>query len=180
MKTDERRLLNRLRRGDSAALETAMDAYMPYVYTIAANILSGALPQEDVEEVASDAFIALWENAGSVLPGKLKAWLAAVTRNAAISRLRARRPYEPLEEDFWDLEAAGPEDKLVKQELAEMTNQAVNALPEPDRSIFIRHYYLYQKTDEIAGELAIPASTVRVKLLRGREKLRDYLRERGY
>ena len=141
---DERRLLRRLSRGDCAALEEIMDAYMPYVYTIAHNILAPALPREDVEEVASDAFTALWEKGEAVRPGKLKAWLAAVTRNAALSRLRSLH------------------------------------LPEPDRGIFIRHYYLYQKTGDIAAELDMPASTVRVKLLRGRDKLRTVLAEGGY
>ena len=70
---DERRLLRRLSRGDCAALEEIMDAYMPYVYTIAHNILAPALPREDVEEVASDAFTVLWEEGKSIQPGKLKA-----------------------------------------------------------------------------------------------------------
>ena len=107
---DERRLLRRLSRGDCAALEEIMDAYMPYVYTIAHNILAPALPREDVEEVASDAFTALWEKGEAVRPGKLKAWLAAVTRNAALSRLRSLHLPEPLDEETMDLSAPGPEE----------------------------------------------------------------------
>ena len=38
----------------------------------------------------------------------------------------------------------------------------------------------YQKTGDIAAELDMPASTVRVKLLRGRDKLRTVLAEGGY
>lgn len=177
---DERRLLRRLSRGDCAALEEIMDAYMPYVYTIAHNILAPALPREDVEEVASDTFTTLWEKGEAVRPGKLKAWLAAVTRNAALSRLRSLHLPEPLDEETMDLSAPGPEEEAVEKELAELTRRAVNALPEPDRGIFIRHYYLYQKTGDIAAELDMPASTVRVKLLRGRDKLRTVLAEGGY
>ena len=50
---DERRLLRRLSRGDCAALEEIMDAYMPYVYTIAHNILAPALPREDIPFLVS-------------------------------------------------------------------------------------------------------------------------------
>ena len=144
---DERRLLRRLSRGDCAALEEIMDSYMPYVYTIAHNILAPALPREDVEEVASDAFTTLWEKGEAVRPGKLKAWLAAVTRNAALSRLRSLHLPEPLDEETMDLSAPGPEEEAVEKELAELTRRAVNALPEPDRGIFIRHYYLYGSSE---------------------------------
>ena len=53
-------------------------------------------------------------------------------------------------------------------------------LPEPERSIFQRHYFLYQKTDEIAEALQLNSATVRTKLARGREKLRQTLIEGGY
>ena len=130
--------------------------------------------------MASDAFTVLWEEGKSIQPGKLKAWLAVVTRNAALSRLRSLHLPEPLDDETMDLSAPGPEEEAVEKEMAELTRRAVYALPEPDRDIFIRHYYLYQKTGDIAAELNIPASTVRVKLLRGRDKLRAVLVERGY
>ena len=176
---DERRLLRRLSRGDCAALEEIMDAYMPYVYTIAHNILAPALPREDVEEVASDAFTALWEKGEAVRPGKLKAWLAAVTRNAALSRLRSLHLPEPLDEETMDLSAPGPEEEAVEKELAELTRRAVNALPEPDRGR-LEGLFREMLALETAAELDMPASTVRVKLLRGRDKLRTVLAEGGY
>lgn len=173
-------LLSRLRKGDGRALNSIMAQYGPYVQTIAANITIPPLQREDVEEVASDVFLALWNHAEEVEPGKLKAWLAAVTRNTAKNKLRSQHLALPLEEDCFILEVPDVVDGVLEQELQKLTREAVGALPEPEHEIFVRHYFLYQKTVEIAQALELNASTVRSKLLRGREKLKEYLRERGY
>lgn len=176
---NEARILRRLREGDSEALSRVMDAYTPYVAAIVKNIIEPPLQPEDIEEVVSDVFLALWKNAGAVEEGKLRPWLAAVTRNRAKDRLRALHLSLPLEEDALELTAEGPEAEALRQEAIEATRQAVEALPEPDRSIFRRYYYLYQKTDEIAQDMGLSPSIVRNRLSRGRGKLRNILAERG-
>lgn len=173
-------MLSRLKKGDSRALNMIMVQYGPYVQTIAANITIPPLQPEDVEEVASDVFLALWNNSDAVETGKLKAWLAAVTRNTAKNKLRSHHLAMPLEDDFFIIAVPGVEVELLEQELQRVTREAVTALPEPEHSIFVRHYFLYQKTAEIAEAMNMNASTVRSKLMRGREKLKEYLTERGY
>ena len=177
---NERRALRRICAGDSEALGAVIEQYAPYVCAIARNIVDPPLQPEDVEEIASDVFLRLWKNAYDVQEGKLKAWLAAVTRNRARDRLRNLHLPAPLEEDCLDISFPGPEDGIVQQELRRLTREAVEALPEPDRSIFMRRYYLYQKTDEIAADLQMNPATVRTRLARGRDKLRAFLAERGY
>ena len=56
---------------------------------------------------------------------------------------------------------------------------ALAALPEEDREIFYRFYDLSQTTAQIADELHMNASTVRSRLLRGREALRKTLTKGG-
>ena len=65
-------------------------------------------------------------------------------------------------------------------ELREITHAAVDSLGEPDREIFQRYYFLYQKTEEISEALGLKDATVRVRLARGRRRLKDYLKERGF
>ena len=79
----EQEILRKLRHRDSAALEELMDRYIPYVSAIVWNILQGAMPKEDAEEVVSDVFLAAWEQAEDIRPGFVKAWLGAVARNKA-------------------------------------------------------------------------------------------------
>ena len=176
----ERRLLQRLQAGDAQALADLIDSYTAYVYAIAKNVIDPPLGPEDTEEVAADVFLLLWNHAGDVEEGKLKPWLAAVTRNRAKDRLRGLHLPIPLEDEAVDVSFPGPEEGIVHQELRQLARQAVEELPEPDRGIFLRYYYLYQKTDEIAAALGMNPATVRTRLARGRDKLRGYLRERGY
>ena len=175
----EARLLWRLQNGESAALGEIMELYTPYVAAIVRNIIDPPLQEEDVEEVVADVFLSLWKNAADIEDGKLRPWLAAVTRNRAKDKLRALHLNLPLEDDALELIAEDPEFEAVRQEAIQATKEAVDSLGEPDRSIFLRYYYLYQKTDEIAAAMGIKPSIVRNRLSRGREKLKTRLVERG-
>lgn len=177
---DERKLIRQLKKGDSAALEGLIEKYTPYLYAITANIMGGALPQEDAEEIVSESFVALWYNRHKIQPAKLKVYLAAITRNKAISRLRALRLYEPLEDDVFISDCPTPERALMTAELETLCQRALEALPEPDREIFKRHYFLLEKTGSIAAGLGMNHATVRTKLARGRKYLKAYFAERGY
>lgn len=177
---NEKDLLRQLRRGNTDALETIIDTYSAYVYAIVKNIIDPPLQPEDCEEVVSDVFLQLWRSAEELQPGNLKAWLASVTRSRAKDKLRALHLSLPLDDEVLTLEIEGPESAFELRELRSLTRRAVEALPEPERSIFRRHYFLYQKTDDIASEMQLNPATVRTKLARGREKLRRSLIEGGY
>mgnify|MGYP001534814762 CR=1 FL=1 len=69
--------------------------------------------------------------------------------------------------------------QMVEKERCEALAQALAALPEEDREIFYRFYDLSQTTAQIADELHMNASTVRSRLLRGREALRKTLTKGG-
>ena len=178
---NERAVLRSLKAGDTGALGEIIGFYTPYLYTIASNIMSPQLSREDAEEVVSDAFVQLWTHRAELEPGKLKPWLAAVTRNKAKDALRAHKLAEPLDDDLLDFAVPGDmEESVLRAELTEIAREAVDALGEPDSEIFKRHYFLYQKTEEIAAVLGMNAATVRTRLRRGRERLREYFSERGY
>ena len=58
--------------------------------------------------------------------------------------------------------------------------RALGSMPEPDKTIFIRRYYLYQKVADIARIMNINENTVQTKLRRGRESLRRELERGGF
>ena len=172
----EETLLRKLRSGDPAALEALMDRYLPYVSTIVWNILRGCMSREDGEEVASDVFLAAWEQAADLQPGHVKGWLGAVARNKAKNKLRRRGQTLPLEDDVIDL--PGPDDPAGELERAEerrLVRWAVDSLPGPDREIFLRHYYYAQGVKEISAAMELNESTVKTRLRRGRFKLKELL-----
>ena len=163
-------------------IQNGMNLYnMGFACGLAGSVLRGR--PRDAEEVVSDAFLALWEHAGQVEPGKLRPWLGRVVRNKALNRLRALGGELPLEEDWLALEPdrrPGPAEAVEQAERAELIRALLNGLPPQDRAIFLRHYYYGQTAADIGAALAMPPSTVKVRLHRGRKKLKELLMERGY
>ena len=80
---DERDALKKMICKDEDALAWFIDRYAPYVSTIIYNILGSFVDSSDLEEFASDVFLTLWNNAKSVNPGKVKAYLGGIARNKA-------------------------------------------------------------------------------------------------
>ena len=123
----------------------------------------------DVEEVASDVFFALWENARKVY--SVKGYLGTVARNMAKNKLRSLDWDLPLEEKILVVAGDNPETALEEKEKAKAVKRAVLRMPYPEREIFLRHYYYCQKIETISREMDIPLSTVKTKLRRGRARL---------
>ena len=172
---DERTALEALRSGDESALGWFIERYAAWVATIINNMLLPKLTASDAEEAAADVFVSLWRSAARIRPEGVKAWLGAVARNRALDALRAHKFALPLEDDALTLPAPGPDETLTERELAERTRAAVDAMPEPDRGIFLRHYYYGRSVSEIAAALGMNVNTVKTRLRRGRERLRAEL-----
>ena len=174
------RLIEAMQDGDESALGTVIQRYTAYVGAIVWNIVGGRLNEDDTKEIVSDVFYTLWKNSAKVRKGKLKAYLSSISRTRALDALRQSKQEISIEEDDIEIPVSGPEDEVVHAELYAALREALNALPEPDRTIFIRHYYYFQKTNVIAEQLGMNTKTVQTKLCRGRETLRRVLAEGGY
>ena len=159
----EAALLKRLRAGDQDALDQLTSRYRSYVCTVLSNILRDCGSWADVEELCADVFLALWQHADAA-------------RNRAKSWLRPRRDM-PMDLDEIELPSNDPalEDEVIREELAEAVRKAVDSLRPMDREIVLRYYFYLQPAEDIAAELQIAPATVRSRLSRGREVLRQRL-----
>ena len=171
----EEQALRQMKQGSQDALAWFIQRYGAYVSTIIHNIIGQRMSNADVEEVASDVFLALWNNAGKILPDAARSWLATVARNTARSRLRRASDTLPLDEEAVIVDDRTPEATLERREQAVRVRMALLSLNPVDREVFLRFYYYYQKTADIAADMGLNESTVRTKLNRGRAKLRDFL-----
>ena len=172
---DEQYLIQQIKTGSQKALETVIDRYGSYVKAIAANIIKPPMTDADVEEVVSDVFLSLWSHPGDPDRGSLKGYLAAITRNKARDRLRRFHIEVPLESDCLEVPVEDSCRQIELAQLKEAVKQAVDRLEEPDRTILLRYYYFYQKTDAIARDMGMNPATVRTKLARSRQKLKEWL-----
>lgn len=169
-------ILRKMRSRDPEGLEHLMERYIPYVSAVVWNILRVSMTAQDAEEVVSDVFLAAWNQAADIKPGYAKAWLGAVARNKARSRLRKTGQELPLEEDLLELPDENTPVTVAEQaEERKLVRKAVDQLGEPDREIFLRHYYYAQTVQEISQETGLNESTVKTKLRRGRMRLKTIL-----
>ena len=170
---DEQTLLRRLQKQDPRALEQAIDRYTPYLSTVLYRTAGPGLPREDIEEIVSDVFVCLWQNAGRIQAekGGIRPYLAAAARNFAFKRLGRQHLCESLDE----VEIAGGPG--AAEELAERETLwgAVMELGEPESELFVRYYRYGQTLQEIAGATGLKLSTVKTKLSRGKKKLKTIL-----
>lgn len=173
--TDDR-ILKGLREQETAALEAMMGKYRSLVTRIISNVLGSAGTPDDVEELCSDTFFAVWTYARGVKNGKLKAYLSTTARNKAKTFLRERREL-PMDLDMVEIPDMGPtpEDCAIEQELSRMIRRAIDRMRPKDREIFLRYYYYFETTGEIAQRMGIPDATVRSRLSRGRKILQKSL-----
>ncbi|MBM6724138.1 RNA polymerase sigma factor [Pseudoflavonifractor phocaeensis] len=149
----------------SNRLEDVIPAYENTLYRAALAILGD--PQE-AEDVVQEAFLRLWEKDPAFeSPAHQRSWLLKVTVNACKSRLRApwRRRTAPLLESY---PAADPEEQAVLE--------VIQSLPPKDRAALHLYYYEGYQTAEIAAMTGWREGTVRSRLARARDKLRELLK----
>lgn len=176
----EAALVRAMQRGEEAALEAVIEQYTPYVSAIVWNIVSGALDRSDAAALISDVFYTLWVNAKKIQRGKLKGYLCSIARSKALNAVRGAGRELPLEEDIISISVSSPDEEAEKREEYEALRRALGNMPEPDKTIFIRRYYLYQKVADIARIMNINENTVSTKLRHGRESLRQELERGGF
>lgn len=174
----ESRLITLLQLQKPEGLQALISTYQAYVGTIIRNITRSSLSEQDVEELTADTFFAVWQTTDKLQAGKVRAYLAAIARNKAKSRLRSLSETIPLEEEAILLETADLEQEVEHTLLSEALQDTITTLSATDRDVLIRYYY--QRIPEIAEELQLSVSAVKVRLHRARKKLKQLLIERGY
>jgi RNA polymerase sigma-70 factor (ECF subfamily) len=179
---DERQLISKIKRKPRDGLIDVFEIYGPLVKAITVKVL-GKSSSDDVEECISDTFIKLWQSIGSYdeQKGSLRSFIAAIARNTAIDRYRKNRsgiislPIDGLEESSpQDTEAAA-----INRIDSDLVRDAVNDLPEPDREIFYRRFFLSETINDIADKMELKSKRVEKRLYKGKQKLRDQLISKG-
>ena len=134
--------------------------------------LSFTRQRQDAEDVMQTVFLKLWKHPIAFTDEThMDKWLTKVTVNESRSLLRARAR-EPLSID--ELEALGT--AAGEPEEFDLIS-AVLRLPEPLRAVIHLHYYEDLPIKEIASLLNISQASVKMRLVRGRKRLKSELTE---
>jgi RNA polymerase sigma factor (sigma-70 family) len=183
--TEERRtvtqLLDRIGAGDDLAFAQLYDGYAATVYGLALRVTRDRSAAEDITQ---EVFLRVWERPDSYDParGELRPWLATVARRRSVDWLRrsttyrrhttalAREPVEHVEH---------VEDAVVRGEVAAVVRDAVERLPETNRSAILLAYYRGLTYRGVAEALGIPEGTAKSRLRAGLQRLAQELTDAG-
>lgn len=172
-------------REEDAIVQTEQ-LYGSYLRKIAYNILSDA---EDSRECVNDACLAAWRSIPPHQPKVLRSYLAKLTRQIAIDRLRSRKSQKrqaseysislsELTDTFPNAESV--EDQLDAQLLREAIGRFLHTLPKEAQLAFLGRYYYFDSLKEVASYCGMRQSKLKSLLYRTRQSLKKYLIEEGF
>jgi len=176
---DDISIFEKLKENPKDGINDVIDKYSGLVYSIIYSKLSKLGTEEDIKECISDVFLGFYNQIDKIdlEKGTLKAYIAMIANNKAIDFYRRLEKNSIRTDKYEELsqykdKSAAPETEIIKKEERKELIDAIHSLGEPDSEIFIRKYYMGQKTKEIANILSIRDNTVDKKISRGLKKLR--------
>lgn len=179
-------LLEQCKRQDHDALRVLFRRHERPVYSLLYRMLSN---HEDAEEALAAVFVKVWRGAaGFKGNSKFTTWLFKIASNTARDMLRSRKLRQEVSIEEVVINEAGIQAHgasvagdpvktvLIAEERARI-DRAMLGLSEEDRLLVSLYHFQERDYDEIAEITDIPASNLKVKLFRARQRLRKLCAE---
>jgi RNA polymerase sigma-70 factor, ECF subfamily len=165
--------------GDKAAMpswEELVRQHADRVYRLAYR-LSGN--QHDAEDLTQETFIRVFRSVQNYQPGTFEGWLHRITTNLFLDmvRRRSRIRMEALPEDYDRVPAEDPNPEQIYHDsrLGPDLQAALDSLPPEFRAAVVLCDIEGLSYEEIGATLGVKLGTVRSRIHRGRQALREYL-----
>lgn len=181
---DERELILRCQQGDETAFETLVRQYEKKVCALCRRMCRS---EDDAQEAAQDAFLAVWRGIGSYrADAAFSTWLYRLATNACLDLLRREKKRGgdvslDDEESFLDPvdPAPQPEELAERAETRRAVREALDALPDDYRAVLLLRETEQLSYAEIADATGLELGTVKSRISRARLALRNYLAADG-
>ena len=181
---DMARLIAQAQGGDPAAFERLIATYQAKIYGFARAYCGD--PQE-ASDLAQEALIKIYRSLGGFrFQSSLLTWMFRIVKNVAVDHYRSRRHREKRREQPIDgtteTELRGsrsgeydPEGHLLADETRQAVWTALDRVPEVYRTVVVLADMQGLSYEEVAVIVGTPVGTVKSRLNRGRDALRDAL-----
>ena len=183
------RLMLRVRDDDSQAFAELVELYHHRLVAVMHHLVGN---NEEAEDLAQEVFLRVYRGRKNYHPkAKFSTWLYTIANNLALNILRTRqrrptiplnvrdsgplgpRPAEQLVLDRGDQ----PQDRMQKQELTAVVQQALDTLNERQRIAVVLNKFEDMNYAEIAEVMGLTTKAVKSLLSRARENLRLALQD---
>lgn len=159
------RLVNLAAEGDEQAFARLVFCCRGTLFAAARAILRS---DQDAQDCVQEAVFRGWQKLSTLRePQYFKTWLTRIVISTAINQSKKRRPTLPLPE-------ALPGKRVHTDERLDI-RRAIEALDEKTRVVTVLYYFEDMPVEEIAKAVGTLPGTVKSRLFRARERLRDVL-----
>jgi RNA polymerase sigma-70 factor (ECF subfamily) len=146
----------------------SIDLYSDNIYRF---ILKNIKNVHEAEDIVQDTFEKLWIRSSEVAFEKVKSYLFTAAYHTMIDKLRKNKR-NTIVDDFESFNISHIENY---SDLKEMLNNALNRLPEIQKSVILLRDYEGYAYNEIAEITGLNESQVKVYIYRGRLALKEYI-----
>ncbi len=165
---------------DEAAIRETEAAHGRYCMSISMGILDS---RSDAEECVNDTYLAAWNSIPPADPPSLKNYLGRIVRNLSISRYREKhrkKRNSDMEISLSELEACIPLREEQADELRPLLETFLRQESALDRQLFVGRYWYGYPPKVLAAAHGLSKNAVGLRLLRLRERLKQFLEKEGY
>ena len=180
---DDREIVELYWQRDQQAVAETAAHYGAYCRAVALGVLRN---EQDAEECVNDVWAAAWEAIPPHRPDRLNAFLAKITRNLALKRLRDRNAEKRgggetmlALEELEEIIPGGStlDEQIEARELARKLDEFLSTLGQTERRVFLCRYWYFDSVRDVASRFGMGESRVKMMCLRTRKKLLLFLRK---
>ena len=180
MKNDDVALIRRVLTGDEAAFAELVNKYQKPVHTLAWRKIGDFHIAEDITQ---DTFLKVYQRLHTLKdPNQFSGWLYVITANLCATWLRKKRiQTQPLEgtettmiqEDAYSRHVTEERSRTAAEAQREVVKKLLAKLQESERTVMTLYYLGEMKVEEISRFLGVSASTIKSRLRRARNRLKE-------
>lgn len=174
-------MIREIKEGNTELYSELMRRYQRKILAFIYHMLKSAHMELLAEDLCSETFYKAFRSLNSFreVDASFSTWLYTIARNTVLSELRKQRAGSvPLEESGIVPVAPNelaPEQAILRSEKVELVREAINSLPEKQRSALILREYDQLDYQEIASVLGQSVSAVKSLLFRARSSVKSQL-----
>lgn len=177
IKSLDKDILMLARAGDLKAFEHILFFYEKAVYNYCLRILKNT---QNAKDITQETFIKVYLHRKEIDPEKnLKTWIFTIATNTAYDFLRARKRKLEVDIDKQDETFPFPQTYYPEEGTALDVERALERINIEYKKALLLFYQQGFEYKEIAEILEIPINTVKTHISRGKEQLKEILKDYG-
>lgn len=175
---EDKQIIDMLFERDGNSITCIKDKYGKLCSSLANGILKNT---SDADECVNSSYFKLWNAIPPARPSSLCAYLCKIVRNTAINiQKKNSRHNEVIYDELDEIIADNSPDNILDSDLISgLINEFLSTASKKSRQAFVLRYFFQYEFSEISQKTGMSENAVRTSLTRTKEKLREYLKEKG-